>query len=270
MSMNPILRYYGAKWRIAQWIISHMPPHRTYIEPFAGSCAVLLNKDPAEIETINDIDGEVANFFEVLRDWPDELSRSVNLTPWARQEFVKSREPVSDPVERARRFACACWMSMGSRISGRPTGFRRTCAGQGSNMAALWGRVPETLLEAAIRLKQVQIENRDAVKLIREYNAPDVLIYADPPYIGDERTNKDEYRHEMTHVQHLELTDALRAHSGMVLLSGYRNPIYDGCLIGWKKITVKTYAERGAARTECLWINPLAVEKKMEQQEMAL
>jgi len=126
--MRPILRYYGAKWRIADWIISHMPPHRIYLEPFSGSCAVLLNKAPAEIETINDIDGEVVNFFKMLRDWPSAVVAGISLTPWARDEFVESREFEGNSIERARRFAVACWMSMGSRITGRPTQRSNTCA----------------------------------------------------------------------------------------------------------------------------------------------
>jgi DNA adenine methylase len=180
-----------------------MPPHHVYLEPYAGSCAILLNKPESKLETINDIDGNVVNFFKVLRNHPEELARAVNLTPWARDEFIATREDIDDPLERARRFAVACWMGRGSRISGSKTGFRRSTSGkEGSHSARQWDRVPDRLIDAANRLKCVQIENRDALQLIQEHNLPECLIYADPPYIGDGRTCKNEYKYEMTEADH--------------------------------------------------------------------
>ncbi|HFC10149.1 MAG TPA: DNA adenine methylase, partial [Chloroflexi bacterium] len=82
----PILRYHGAKWKIAPWIIQHFPPHTTYVEVFGGSAGVLLRKPPAPIEVYNDLDGEVVNFFRVLRERPEELARAVEFTPYARAE----------------------------------------------------------------------------------------------------------------------------------------------------------------------------------------
>ena len=101
--MNAILKYPGGKWRIAQWIISHFPPHKVYCEPFFGSGAVFFTKSPCRIETINDIDGDVVNLFRVCRDSPEELARVLELTPWSREEFLSCREKSADPVEQARR-----------------------------------------------------------------------------------------------------------------------------------------------------------------------
>ena len=102
--MKQVLKYPGGKARIAQWIISHFPPHDTYCEPFFGSGAVFFNKAPDKIETINDIDGDVVNFFRVCREDPERLSRLISLTPWAREEYKDCYEKADDAVERARRF----------------------------------------------------------------------------------------------------------------------------------------------------------------------
>lgn len=110
--MNAILKYPGSKWTLAERIVREMPPHKFYLEPFFGSGAVFFNKDPAEYETINDLDGNVVNFFRVCREHPDELARAVNLTPFAREEFLSIQERAAgediqltgDSVEDARRF----------------------------------------------------------------------------------------------------------------------------------------------------------------------
>lgn len=71
--MNTLLNYPGAKWGMAKEIVAMMPPHRSYLEPFFGRGAVLFNKPPSAIETVNDIDGDITNFFKVLREQPKEL-----------------------------------------------------------------------------------------------------------------------------------------------------------------------------------------------------
>lgn len=114
--MDAILKYPGAKWRLSPWIIEHIPPHESYLEPFFGSGAVFFNKKKARIETINDLDGEVVNFFRVCRERPEELAAALSLTPWARDEREAAyiTEENEDPVERARKFAVRCWMTFGA------------------------------------------------------------------------------------------------------------------------------------------------------------
>ncbi len=118
---RPALRYYGGKWRIAPWIISHMPAHRAYLEPCMGAASVFAQKCPVDVETLNDANGRVTNFFLQLRDNTDELVRRVSLTPWAEDEFKACWEPTADPVEDARRFYVTSWQSVhgvGSSRSG--------------------------------------------------------------------------------------------------------------------------------------------------------
>lgn len=258
--MNPILKYPGAKWRLADWVISFMPPHESYVEPYAGSLAVFFNKAPARINTLNDLDGNVVNFFNICRERPDELAVALSLTPWARSEFEAAEltDEITDSVERARRFAIKCWMAFGA--SAGSSSWRSSTGAKpngGPDNPKLWNRMPGLVYETAARLMCAQIENRPALEIIRRFDGPRVLIYADPPYIRSTRnTHRNQYQHEMTDTDHVKLLEALRCHSGMVLLSGYDCELYRDTLPDWHMVTTGTTAERGAIRTEGLWMNP--------------
>lgn len=267
--MNPILKYPGAKWRLADWIISYMPPHEGYLEPFFGSGGVFFNKPPSRVETINDIDGAVVRFFKVCRERPDELAYAISMTPWSRAEFLESdfHDFAEDDVEMARQFLVRCWMTFGARARCK-TGWRHTTGRQlncGPNNPRLWRRLPDDIQAAADRLLDAQIENRPAIDLIPIYDGPHLLIYADPPYVMDTRTlNGGQYRYEMTDTDHEKLLVALNQAQAMILLSGYDCDLYRDMLPDWRMETVKTQAERGAIRTECLWINPAAMERQSQ------
>ena len=257
--MDPILKYPGAKWRTASWILSHIPPHESYLEPYFGSGGVFFNKPPARVETLNDLDGNVVNFFRMCRERPDELADALRLTPWAREERDAAYVPAGDELERARRFAVMCWQTFGA-FPRKSNGWRHTtgkhCDG-GPDNPKLWAHLPECIVEASKRLLEAQIENRPALEVIARHNGPEVLIYADPPYMRDTRTaSGDAYHHEMTDADHEMLLRALMAHKGVVILSGYDSGLYNDMLRDWRKETCNTTAERGARRTECLWINP--------------
>ena len=272
--MNPTLKYPGSKWRTADWIISHMPPHKSYLEPFFGSGAVLFNKIPAQYETINDIDGRVVQFFRTCREQPDALAEALALTPWAREEFDAAHDcmPWDSEVERARKFAVRCWMSFGSRLE--KNGWRSTTAASpnpGPCTTKIWHRVPDTVKAVAERLLDVQIDNVPAVDIIRRFNGSECLIYADPPYLRSTRTlNGDQYAHEMTDADHEELLKALLDHKGVVLLSGYKSDMYMDMLHGWRMVTHQERANLGAPRTECLWINPQGTDGQMTIEDVMM
>ncbi len=116
-----------------------------------------------------------------------------------------------------------------------------------------WYRLPDWIGGIIERLKEVQIENRPAVEVIKRFNHQNVLIYADPPYVLSTRTGKS-YKHEMTDADHIKLLEALLQHTGPVVLSGYENDLYNSCLEGWDKYQVNTTAEKGLHRIETLWI----------------
>lgn len=253
--MNSILNYPGAKWSMARQIVSLMPPHRSYLEPFFGSGAVLFNKPPSAIETVNDLDGDITNFFKVLRNQTDELIRAVSLTPYSREVFDDAHENRGkDSFDRAYRFAIRSRMGHGFKTY-QKTGFKiDVYARERSYCVDTWNRMPERLQEAANRLKSVQIENRPALELIRKFNYDNVLIYADPPYLLNTRGGK-QYRVEMTEQDHLDLLSALKDHKGYAIVSGYPSEMYDRELNGWQKITRKSYNQNSDPRTEVLWIN---------------
>jgi len=263
MTAPRILHYPGSKWSLADWIISHMPPHTTYLEPYFGSGAVFFSKPPAQLETINDIDGDVVNLFRVIRDRPDELARLVYWTPYSREEYYNSYQLGGelDDLERARRFLVRCWMARGAKTSDR-TGWRHnidTAYSPNKPVAKQWVNMPEKIITITDRLKGVQIENQPALELIRRHRREDVLIYCDPPYPLATRGGRM-YRHEMTDADHAELLDVLDAHPGPVLLSGYANELYDTRLRHWHREEREALAEAGRIRTEVLWINPVAAE----------
>lgn len=265
MNAVPILKYPGAKWRIADWIVDHMPKHHTYLEPFFGSGAVLFKKTPSPIETINDLDDNVTNLFKVVRDFPEDLARKISATPYSRYEYdttFDGTEPM-DEFEKARRFLVQCWQGHGFRTNGYKVGWKNDVQGRERAYAlSNWYRLPTWILEVSERLRKVQIEHSPALQVIERHCYSNVLIYADPPYVLSTRTAK-QYKHEMTDQDHIELLEALADHPGPVLLSGYACELYDSRLHHWTRKTAKSQAEYGLKREEVLWINPIAA-KSME------
>ncbi len=253
--MNALLNYPGAKWGMAQEIVSLMPPHRSYVEPYFGSGAVLFNKQPSAIETVNDIDGDIVNFFTILREQPEELARLIDLTPYAKDVFDDAHNNRgTDSLDRAYRFAIRSKMGHGFKPYTK-TGFKIDVAGrQGSYASRYWAKMPEQIQQLCGRLKEVQIENRPALELIRRFNFDNVLIYADPPYLPETRCCY-QYKHEMNEQDHLDMLTALLEHKGPVIISGYPSEMYDRELVGWSRITRKSYNQNAEKRTEVLWCN---------------
>lgn len=251
--MKSVLKYPGAKNRLAPWICEYIPRHDVYLEPFAGSLAILFNKQRSHIETVNDLHGEVVNFFRVLRDKPDELKRLIEFTPYSRAEYDLAYQESDVDIERARRFCVRCWQGFGC-ANLYHNGFKSGQQTNSPNPAKAWAEYMDVIIPAAERLKGVQIENLPAVEVIERYDTEDVFIYADPPYLHGTRKNYL-YRHEMTDADHEELLKILLKHPGKVLLSGYENDLYNDMLKGWNKAQKVTRAEGGRARTETLWMN---------------
>ena len=251
--MNAVLKYPGAKNRLAGWICGYIPKHDVYVEPYAGSLAVLLNKRRCHIETANDLDGEVVNFFRVLRDDGARLRELVGLTPYSREEYMAAYEGADNDMERARRFCVRCWMGFGCGNLYR-NGFRSGQRGSSPNPAKAWAGLPEAMKAAAERLKGVQIECLPALELMARYDTEEVFMYVDPPYLHGLRKGHL-YRHEMGDREHEGLLKALVGHPGKILLSGYESEMYNDYLSGWRKAYKRTQVERGLARTETLWMN---------------
>lgn len=256
--MNAVIKYPGAKWSLAQWIIGHFPPHHSYLEPFFGSGAVLFTKERSAIETVNDLDRDVVNLFRWTREDPERLAREIYLIPYARDVYDKAFEDQyieTDSFQRAVNFYIRMMMGHGFRTTGEKVGWKNDVQGREAAYAAkYWCKTPDVIRTAAERLRGVQIENRPAVELISRFNFPNVLIYADPPYILGTRYGK-QYRHEMTDKDHCDLLDALKAHKGPVLLSGYDSDLYNDALRTWHRAEIGTIAQTSTKRREILWMN---------------
>jgi DNA adenine methylase len=264
--MKALLHYPGSKRRIAPWIIRQMPAHHSYLEPFFGSGAVLFEKSPSRIETVNDLDGDVVNFFRVIRD-PESrewLTEWLSYTPYARQIYDKAFRETEDPIERAGNFAVRAMQSHGFCTNGK-SGWKKDVYGREAAYAVRnWNRLPEALAGMAARLKQVQIESRPALEVIRAFNHPNVLIYCDPPYVLSTRGRR-QYRHEMEDTDHEELLEELCKSRAMVMISGYDCELYEAYLQSWRKEQVGARAQNGLPRTETLWMN---FEREEEQADL--
>jgi len=258
MLTNPVLKYYGSKFRMAKWIIEHFPVHEHYVEPFGGGGSVLFQKRPSRVETYNDLDGDVCNFFRVLRDRPDELIRAIRLTPWAREEFELCLMAADDALERARRLYFRLRMSLHGGTLAIASNWKR----HKEKISPAASIRPQVVYDAAKRLTTVQIENRDALKLIDEMDSPRTLFYLDPPYVTQTRTDKKRYRHELDDDGHALIASVVQAVRGFVVISGYACELYRDLYEqhGWRRIDVDAVANGGAKRVESLWLSPRVAE----------
>lgn len=257
---RPLIRYHGGKWRLAPWIIPHLPPHRCYVEPFGGGASVLLRKPRSYAEVYNDLDGEIVNLFQVARDDGERLARACELTPFARAEFDDAYHPAEDPLERARRTVFRSFSGFGSAAaSGQASGFRANSNRSGTTPAHDWMNYPDCLRLLIQRLRGVVIENRDALDCMKQHDAPETLHYVDPPYVHSTRSFRTRahcYRHELSDDQHEALASALHALTGKVVVSGYRCALYDRLYAGWTRVDGRAHADGARPRVEALWLSP--------------
>jgi DNA adenine methylase len=264
--VKPPFTYFGGKTAIAERIAELLPPHEHYVEPFAGSLAVLLAKHPSAMETVNDLDGDLMNFWRVLRDRPADLERVCALTPHSRAEYLACYEPASDDLERARRVWVNLTQGRGGQM--RRTGWRfyQDPRGSHSSMPEYLGAYVARIVPTAARLASVSLECKPALEIIEGYGRhPETLIYADPPYLGSLRTlnhgrcRGPDYTHDLrTDEEHAELAEVLHASVAMVVLSGYDAPLYDALYGDWYRAEIGTQTGNGGtdrARTEVLWSN---------------
>lgn len=261
---KPPFGYYGAKQRLASQIIETLPPHNAWVEAFCGSAAITLAKKPAPIEVINDLDGNIVNLFQVLRDNHAALISAVALTPYARQEFVDSASTYdgSSTVERARRFLARTMMTVNgdAKSAGFSYSSSYTRGGKEARVGR-WHNLPERLSDVAERLRNVRVENQDARRLVEMFlDRPATLIYLDPPYFV-KRAHK--YVIDANDVDfHTELLELCCGAKCMILLSGYDTPLYRRMLRprdGWKRVAIKTHTRdtkgKDYVRQEVLWQN---------------
>lgn len=255
--------WYGGKYSHLEWLLPLLPNAHHYCEPFAGSAAVLLNREPSPVETYNDIDGEVVNFFRVLREFPEELTRVIALTPFSREEFYLSLQydAAVSPIERARRFfvrARQVRTGLAQTASlGRWANCKNTSRAGMSGVVSRWLGSVKSLPQVAERLLRVQIENRPATEVIKLYDDKTTLFYCDPPYPHRSRGDSKAYAFEMDDEAHIELSEVLKKCKGNVAISGYRCDLMDDLYGSWKRVDAESKMCHSIKkpRREAVWMN---------------
>ncbi len=241
---------------------------------------MLLNRSPSPVETYNDLDGEVVNFFRVLRDEKDRLIEAIGLTPFSREEFALAcrLDPSVSRLERARRFyvrARQVRTGLAQKASlGRWANCKNTSRAGMSGVVSRWLGAVEDLPAIAERLLRVQIENRPAVDVIRLYDSPQPLFYCDPPYVHATRTDSNAYGYEMNDEEHEVLAAALNRVRGKVALSNYQCALMDKLYPApkWRKTVTgprTNHATKGK-RVEVLWTNYNPIEASNDHQQRLL
>jgi DNA adenine methylase len=284
MAKSIAFGWYGGKYNHLNWLLPLLPEAEHYCEPFGGSAAVLINRAPSPVETYNDLDGEVVNFFKVLRDRTDELIQAIGLTPFSREEFKKAinsnGEKASD-FERARRFFIRARQTRTGMAQVSSEGRWAHCllcsrAGMGAAVSRWLGSV-EGLAEISQRLLRVQIENAPAKEVITRYDSDGTLFYCDPPYPHETRGDSNMYAYEMSDREHTQLAEMLRNVKGKVAVSSYECKLMDNLYAGWYKIRAPSKLAHSVKkpRSEVLWTNydpkiasynPISARKEMARQ----
>lgn len=274
--MKPPMPYLGGKITLASQIVALLGDHEHYVEPYGGSLAVLLAKQRAPMETVNDLDGDLMLFWRVLRDRPNELARVCALTPHSRAEHAAAYSvDGADELERARRV----WVQLTQGRAGvrSRTGWRHYVnpAGSSLGMPGYLAGYVERVAPAAARLAGVSLECRDALEVIASYGRdPRVLLYVDPPYLRSTRRSGGYLRDMPSETEHRKLSEALHSCRAAVVVSGYPSSLYDRDLyVGWERYTFAANTGQGgawAARTEVVWSNrPLTAQRALFDEREA-
>lgn len=257
--MRQVLKYPGSKWNIARQIVELIPEHHSYVEPYFGSGAVLFNKPPSHIETVNDLDSDVTNLFQCIQKDSERLARLVMTTPFSREVYDSQFEDMdstnTSSFQHAAGFLIRCWQGHAFRTTGAKVGWKNDVVGR-ERAYALWNwyRLPEWIIDIAERLRKVQIENRPALEVIERFNYSNVFMYLDSPYLLGVRAGK-QYKHEMSDSDHEEMLKLALHSKAKIMISGYESDMYNDYLKGWNKVCFSSCAECGKPRTEVVWMN---------------
>jgi len=269
--MKSPIKWHGGKSYLAKKIVDLLPqrdgerPWYLWREPFFGGGAVTLAIDPDGLsEAVNDVHGELINFWRVLQSTPDRMLHALWGTPLSEKMFQDAQNFANHPdaVQRATSFFVRCRQSRQGLMRDFATPTRRLRRGMNENVSA-WLSAVEGLPEVHERLKRIEIRNMDACEFIRKYDDPAAVFYCDPPYLHETRsTGGGEYRHEMTERDHVRLLETLADIEGRFLLSGYRSDLYDtfSQRCGWHRVDFQIDNKASGKRvkdvkTECVWMN---------------
>lgn len=259
------VNFLGSKFSILPWLLPLLPKSYSFIDLFGGSMVVTLNRKPmSPITTYNDLDGDVVNFFRILRTRTEELITALYLTPHAREEYNDGWATAGDDdLERARKFFVRLkqsYLSTGAQqeTKGWNSDKHETrCKIAGATNKFISG--VQNLWDIVDLVRNVQIENRDFQWIVAHYATKKSLIYADPPYDAEKVSGVNQYKHKFVKDDHIRLHDCLMTAPGKIAVSGYdtnfmQNLYSEPC---WKMIVgpaPKNNMRKSKAR-ECLWVN---------------
>ena len=234
--MKPPLTYYGGKQKLTERILSMIPKHRIYCEPFFGGGAVFFAKIPAEIEVINDTNGELINFYRVLKTDYKKLNKEIKGTLHSKEEHQTAEVIMKHPklFNEVRR-AWAIWTLANQSFASRLGGTWRCDFKDNSTAKRLNNKRNNFTEEYAKRLEQVQIDNRDAIKVIKLWDTKDTFIYCDPPYFN---SNMGHYK-GYTEQDFEDLLKTLSEIKGKFILSSYPSTLLEKYTKKYKWNTVK-------------------------------
>lgn len=258
--------WYGGKFSHLDFLLPNLPGDATHFcDVYGGSAAVLINREPAPVETYNDLDSELVNFFAMLRHPAkgERLLKAIALTPFSREELAIACTPEAglDNVERARRFYVRARQTRTGLAQTSSQGRWAQCIlTSRSGMAGAvsrWLGAIEGLVPIIDRLMRVQIDNAPALEVIRRYDTPETLFYLDPPYVHDARRDTHAYFGEMSDAEHTELAQLLHTIRGRAAISGYRSELYDSLYGDWRRVDApaKNCHSVRQLRQESLWMN---------------
>lgn len=281
------LKWHGGKYYLRKWIVGLMPPHLHYVEPFFGGGGILLARDPSRdwmatsdeklpsavqgaSEVVNDLHGELINFWRVLQDPTnfETFRQRMDKTPFSEAEFdrafelAKTESGAATDVERAVQFFILARQSRQGLMRDFATLSRNRTRSRINEQASAWLNVVEGLPKVHQRLRGVVILNQKATDVIRRQDGLSTLFYCDPPYVHDSRATTGEYAFEMSEADHVHLLETLAAVQGKFMLSGYPSDLYTQWeqKHNWTRHEMKIDNKAASGKikekkTECLWCN---------------
>lgn len=258
-----LISYFGGKYPHLNWLTDQFPKGNFhFVDIMCGSANVALNVDYPLI-TINDLNDDVINLFEVLRTRQQDLINVIYFTPFSRSELYRILDNYyapGDNVERARRFFVRSQLGYGangSQNTHKGAGFEYGLQRSAYYRVDNWNVKLKRLAQIAEKLRSMQIEKRNAMDLFDKVNRSGSIVYFDPPYVLSTRRSKKRYTHDVEDDFHYQIAEIIPTAKCHLAISGYDSPLYNKIFKKLHKITgpaSKAIVSK-IERQECLWTN---------------
>lgn len=263
--VRPLVRYHGGKGHLYKWILNNFSSHEVYVEPFGGGASVLLNKEPSTKEIYNDLEQSIFNLFSIVQKRVSDLVEILKPIPHKKEIYLENLETYRSSeffslssLEKAK----VTYIVLRQSRAGTATTYswsKRICKGIPEEEYG-WESSKENIINIHNRIKNVELYNKSAIDIIKQYDSTETFFYLDPPYLDSTRVSKKVYKKEMTIEDHILLLDLINQVKGKIMLSGYSSQLYDQKLSSWNKRTKSSvlhssHSKKKTQKTECLWLN---------------